>query len=159
MKTPDLIRFIGKAMGTSAGSYAEITARVNAMSIEPVVYAQVAQAIYRLRKAEPDEWGWTIPHCKRGPTEPGRLFRMSTAPPAASTFYSQAKVAATEVGAYGSARTSQTMLENVAKHLDALALNLPPHKRRIIRGLRRDVLYIAEKIVDIADDLNGARGP
>jgi len=106
-----------------------------------------------LRRADPDEWGWTIPHCKRGPSSPGRLWRMSAALPSPGVFYSQDRMAATEIGIYGTALSNFRQQANIAKFLEIEAENAPPHKKRLLRRLKRTADYMAEQLSDMADDL------
>ena len=161
MRTNDLITRIWRALATPAASYAEITDRVNeALSYEGLAervnYGQINMAIFALREADPSYYGWIIPHCKRGPTSDGRLFRARF--DAKGALLSDAKGDALVDGTIGVASHVMTMMEHAAKMMKGIGPQLADLKlRRAAKSMVRKMEFVSAEASDMVEALVAQR--
>lgn len=136
-----------------AGSYQEIAERLSSRLGREVDWSDVNTAIADLRKA-PALYGWTIPHCKRGPYVVGRLFAVHVNEDGTRVLSSD-DARRTHVGNVGTLGHVHTMLGNAAETMQTAEFHTPT-LRRLAQSMIRDMKYLSEKAWEMREDCRNA---
>jgi len=133
-----------------AGSYQEIADRLSIRLGRRVEREEVAYAIAELRLAPPGLYGWTMPHCKRGPYLPGRLFAMLVDEDGTRVLSDQ-DTDRLKTGLIGTLGHVHTILGNAAEFLRAAHFKTEAQRRRA-NGMIRRITFVAEEAWEMRED-------
>jgi len=139
-----------------AGSYKQIADGVSIRLGEFVPVYKVTNAIYVLRQAPPDLYGWTIMHCKRGRTHPGRLFRVRVDTDGYPIF-TEEQAEFFKTGLIGTLSHIHTMAGNMSEQMKIAAVLLPTQSgRNYARHMVTDTKYMSNKAWEFREDCRQA---
>jgi hypothetical protein len=133
-----------------AGSYKEIADRLSNLIGREVEVKEVTSAIAQLRGASPTRYGWTIPHCKRGPYISGRLFAMMVDEDGTRVL-SDNDTGRLKTGLIGTLGHVHTMLGNAAEFLRTAHFKTPGQRRQANSMIRR-ITFVAEEAWEMRED-------
>ena len=153
MTQNDLIYAIGNAL--PAASYAEIVGRVRTATGASVSYQDVAWAISRLRR-HAEQYGWTIPHSRRGNTLPGedRFFMLLVDRAGDFFVVDDERREQLHVGASDVLNTTAQTMKNIGTSLEmATAYERSPAMKRALNNILTDVKYLSEKAAQLAEQV------
>lgn len=139
-----------KALRNPCGSLKELAAKVG------VSRNVVQHGVSVLREAPPDRYGWTIPHCKRGRTTPGRYIRILV--DSKGTIFTDVKSESIGDGATGTVRHVKSLMENGAKTMRIAAAQFAePSLRRRAKDMIRKMEFVAAEAQELDEVLTEFR--